>query len=180
LFYCAPFFDVCSPPFGAPQASFRVWAPQATSVSLEVVSAADVAAGWSAEPTPPEASGLPAPPPPAGALSLPLQRCDDGSWAARVAPGALTAGAAYRVALHGPDGAPHARRDPYARVVDPASAWCTVVDAAAYEWVCCNVDIWTPPPFAHYNVYELHIGSFTQEGTLIAAIEKLQHVHELG
>ena len=155
-----------------------MWAPQASYVALEVLPAS-LAAGWTAEPTPAEASGLPAPAAPPGAATLPLQRCDDGTWAAHFTPGALGAGAAYRVALRGPDGRAHARRDPYARAVDPASAWCTVVDAAAYPWVC-DESTWTPPAFTDYATYELHVGSFTPEGTLVSAIPKLEHIAALG
>ena len=64
-------FDAAaSPLFAARQASFRVWAPQASDVALEVLPSA-LACDWTAEPTPDEKSGLPAPAAPPGGASLP-------------------------------------------------------------------------------------------------------------
>lgn len=39
---------------------------------------------------------------------------------------------------------------------------------------------WQAPPLSAATVYELHIGTFTPEGTFIAAIDKLDHLVELG
>jgi maltooligosyltrehalose trehalohydrolase len=39
---------------------------------------------------------------------------------------------------------------------------------------------WNPPPLASAIIYELHIGTFTPEGTFLAAIEKLNAIVELG
>ena len=111
-----------------------------------------------------------------GDLFIALRDARDGH---EFAPGALAAGAAYRVARRGPDGRAHARRDPYARAVDPASAWCTVVDPTAYQWVT-DESTWAPPAFTEYMIYEMHVGSFTPEGTLVSAIPKLEHVAALG
>lgn len=157
-----------------------MWAPQASEVALEVLPA-EFASQWLINliPTPAD-SPLLAPEAPPEALTLPLQRCDDGTWAARFPAGTLGAGACYRVALRGPDGAPHTRRDPYARAVVPGTAWCTAVDASSYEWVCDDADTWTPPPATDHLIYELHVGSFTEEGNLVSAILKLPHVAALG
>ena len=38
---------------------------------------------------------------------------------------------------------------------------------------------WTPPVFSDYLIYELHVGSFTREGTLAAAAAKLPHLAAL-
>ncbi len=39
---------------------------------------------------------------------------------------------------------------------------------------------WKPPAFEDYSIYELHVGSFTPEGTLAAAAARLEHVAALG
>jgi maltooligosyltrehalose trehalohydrolase len=52
-----------------------------------------------------------------------------------------------------------------------------VVDARAYPW---SDDEWKRPPFRDLVIYELHVGTFTSEGTFRAAIEKLPHLRSLG
>jgi maltooligosyltrehalose trehalohydrolase len=39
---------------------------------------------------------------------------------------------------------------------------------------------WQPPAFEHLVMYELHVGTFTSEGTFEAAIEKLDYLVQLG
>jgi maltooligosyltrehalose trehalohydrolase len=39
---------------------------------------------------------------------------------------------------------------------------------------------WQPSPLSSAIIYELHIGTFTAEGTFDAAVEKLQHLCDLG
>lgn len=68
---------------------------------------------------------------------------------------------------------------------DPASRFqaetvhgpAVVVDPAAYKW---NDSAWKRPPFRDVVIYELHIGTFTPEGTFKGAIEKLPHLRDLG
>ena len=52
-----------------------------------------------------------------------------------------------------------------------------VVNHAAFQWGDAG---WQAPPLASASFYELHVGTFTQEGTFAAAIEKLDHLVELG
>jgi maltooligosyltrehalose trehalohydrolase len=52
-----------------------------------------------------------------------------------------------------------------------------VVDPRSYTWHDAE---WTCPPVAELVIYELHIGTFTEEGTFRGAIERLDHVVELG
>ncbi len=52
-----------------------------------------------------------------------------------------------------------------------------VVDHDAFRW---TDDDWPGPPLFGQVIYELHIGTFTPEGTWAAAIEKLPHLRELG
>ena len=51
------------------------------------------------------------------------------------------------------------------------------VDHGAYAW---DDTEWTPPPWTTAVVYELHVGTFTPGGTFTSAIERLDHVVELG
>ena len=68
---------------------------------------------------------------------------------------------------------------------DPRSQWqphgvhgmSRVYDHNAYPWTDARFQA---SPLASGVVYELHIGTFTQEGTLDAAIGKLDHLVEIG
>lgn len=69
------------------------------------------------------------------------------------------------------------RRDPYARqTAGGTSKWCVLTDLGReFEWTD-----WAPRPFDEYMIYELHVGSFTPEGTIEAATHKLEHIAGLG
>lgn len=67
---------------------------------------------------------------------------------------------------------PRSRRQP--RGVHEASAW---FDPSAFAWTDAA---WTGRQLAGGLIYELHIGTFTPEGTLEAAIGRLGHLVELG
>ena len=67
---------------------------------------------------------------------------------------------------------PRSRRQP--RGVHDLSAW---FDASAHAW---QDDAWTGRQLAGSIVYELHIGTFTPSGTLDSAIERLDHLVDLG
>lgn len=84
------------------------------------------------------------------------------------------AGSRYRFQL--PDGM---------RVPDPASRFqpddvhgpSEVIDPATYPWQCAD---WRGRPWEEAVLYELHVGTFTPEGTFCAAIERLDHLVSLG
>jgi len=158
--------------------SLRVWAPLARGVELELVSdpAAD---GWTPEPSPAEDSGASEAEAPAAALRVPLLRSPaDDTWALRLPPGCVRSGETlYRLAVVTSEGVAVKRRDPYARSCCPDSLWSVATDPSAYAWLS---EQWTPPAFPEYIIYELHIGSFTEEGTLAAAAAKLPHLLALG
>src|SRR5438067_4673509 len=73
-------------------------------------------------------------------------------------------------------------RDP---LPDPRSAWqphgvhglSRSVDHSAFEW---HDGKWRGVPLLGGLVYELHIGTFTREGTFDAAIERLDHLVDIG
>lgn len=52
-----------------------------------------------------------------------------------------------------------------------------VIDHARYPW---RHDTWPRRPFAEWVLYELHVGTFTEEGTFEAVIPRLDALVELG
>ncbi len=70
-------------------------------------------------------------------------------------------------------------------VPDPASRFnpndvagpSQVVDPEAFEW---DDGGWRAPPWHEAAVYELHVGTFSEEGTFSGATSKLDHLSELG
>ncbi|MCU1325844.1 MAG: treZ [Bryobacterales bacterium] len=71
------------------------------------------------------------------------------------------------------------------RVPDPASMYqpddvhgpSEVIDQQAWQWQDSD---WTGRPWTDAVIYELHVGTFTPEGTFRAAIQKLEHLAVLG
>ncbi len=52
-----------------------------------------------------------------------------------------------------------------------------VIDPASFQW---SDDTWTAPTLSNLIIYELHIGTFTGEGTFRSAIDRLEHLAALG
>jgi maltooligosyltrehalose trehalohydrolase len=52
-----------------------------------------------------------------------------------------------------------------------------VIDHSSFKW---TDNSFIPPPLEDYIIYELHIGTFTPEGTFTSAIEKINHLKDLG
>ena len=106
-----------------------------------------------------------------GGTAVPMRRDADGFHHAFV-PGARP-GCLYRFRL--PDGL---------EVPDPASRFqpqdvhgpSEVIDDGAYRWGT----LWRGLPWERVVLYELHVGSFTPEGTFLAAIDRLDHLAALG
>jgi maltooligosyltrehalose trehalohydrolase len=71
------------------------------------------------------------------------------------------------------------------RLPDPCSRWqpdglrgpSRVLDAGAFTWTDAG---WEPPPLHDVVLYELHVGTFTPEGTFEAAIPHLPALRALG
>ncbi|MDQ1495661.1 MAG: maltooligosyltrehalose trehalohydrolase [Actinomycetota bacterium] len=108
--------------------------------------------------------------------TLPMSPDGGGWWSLEnVAEGAAVGpGADYGFCI---DGA--------AALPDPRSRWqphgvhglSRVVDDAAYEWRAAG---WHGRPVLGRLIYELHIGTFTDEGTFGSAIERLDDLVDLG
>jgi maltooligosyltrehalose trehalohydrolase len=101
----------------------------------------------------------------------PAGRDRPGWWEVEVA---VPDGTDYAFRLDGgePLADPRSPRQPYG----PAGASRTY-DHAAFAWPEAN---WRGAPLAGAVIYELHVGTFTTEGTLDAAIGRLDYLAELG
>ncbi|TWF54957.1 malto-oligosyltrehalose trehalohydrolase [Neorhizobium alkalisoli] len=107
-----------------------------------------------------------------GGSDTEMSHSDDG-WFEILATG-VTPGAEYAYVLADgmtiPDPASRGQKD---GVNGPS----LVIDPTSYDW---QHPQWKGRPWEETIVYELHIGTFTPEGTFHAAIEKLPYLAELG
>jgi maltooligosyltrehalose trehalohydrolase len=107
-----------------------------------------------------------------GGVRRPMSPDEGGWW--RLRADDLTHGSDYAFAVDGGDPTP-----------DPRSRWqphgvhasSRLYDHGAFAW---QDAAWRGVPLAGAVLYELHIGTFTAEGTFDAAIERLDHLVELG
>ncbi|HZA03134.1 MAG TPA: malto-oligosyltrehalose trehalohydrolase, partial [Propionibacteriaceae bacterium] len=135
------------------KAAFAVWAPIPSAVELVVR--------------------------PAGATeheTVPMQRDEDGWWrpAGRL-PADGVGEFDYGFRLNGEDRVlpdPRSRRQP-----DGVHGWSRTFDPDGFTW---SDRAWTGRQLAGGVIYELHIGTFTPEGTLRSAIDRLDHLVGLG
>ena len=104
--------------------------------------------------------------------TVPMTRDDRGYW--RVEVDSLRPGTRYFFRLDGrdelPDPASHSQPD---GVHGPSA----VVDHAGFAWQDSD---WRNPNLEEQILYELHVGSFTSEGTFEAIIPRLDALQELG
>lgn len=105
-------------------------------------------------------------------VQIPMQSVGDGWFefiSDRIRPGAR-----YRYDIPGRMPVP----DPASRFQpDGVHGFGEVVDPCSFEW---NDEKWTGRPWEEAVVYELHIGTFTPEGTFAAAKNKLDYLADLG
>lgn len=139
------------------QTRFRVWAPDSEQLSLELVS----------RPSKSSVDERPS----SGEL-LRLQATSDGYFEL-VIPGRL-AGSTYQFVF--PDG--RKRPDPASRfqpvgVHGPSQ----VIDPHSYHW---QDEAWSGIAKHDLVIYELHMGTFTEQGTYLAACDRLPELKELG
>jgi maltooligosyltrehalose trehalohydrolase len=102
----------------------------------------------------------------------PLDRGPDGFFTGFVA--GLRAGVRYRYRLdgHGPYPDPASRFQP-SGVHGPSE----VVDPRSFRW---SSEEWRGPDPADLILYELHVGTFSPEGTFAGVVPRLQHLVGLG
>jgi malto-oligosyltrehalose trehalohydrolase len=95
-----------------------------------------------------------------------------GWWEASLADGPGDIDYTFRLGGGDPLPDPRSPRQPFG--VNGASR---TYDHSAFRW---TDDGWRGGPLHGSLIYELHVGTFTPEGTLDAAIERLGHLHDLG
>lgn len=100
-----------------------------------------------------------------------MKRDDSGWWSTDVE---ARMGDRYGYSLQGSDPLPDPRSGSQPDGVHGLSA---VIDQTSYTW---NDEDWWGTPVPEWIIYELHVGTFTPEGTFRAAIEKLDHLVDLG
>jgi maltooligosyltrehalose trehalohydrolase len=150
---------------------FRLWAPGCARVVLETNVAADVDRRNAAASGPQPAPRMQ---PTAAQLEMTAM---DGGWHELVVADA-GGGSRYRFEVQTQDGGRLAVPDPASRHnpggVHEASA---VIDPLAYSWTHGE---WRGRPWKDAVVYELHVGTFTAQGTYAAARARLPELAELG
>ncbi|GAA3613594.1 malto-oligosyltrehalose trehalohydrolase [Marihabitans asiaticum] len=138
---------------------YRVWAPTAERVELAL--ADDESPTTGAGPT--DFADV--------ETTEPMTRGEDGWWTSSTL---RTPGCRYGFVVDGgaplPD--PRSLRQP-----DGPFGLSEVVDPADFVW---TDDDWAGVPLRGAVIYELHVGTFTDEGTLDAAIHRLDHLVDLG
>jgi len=87
---------------------------------------------------------------------------------------AARAGSRYRYRIDGTHEVP----DPASRLnSQDVSGPSVVVDPGHFEW---NDDTWRGRPWHEAVIYELHVGTFTRDGTFAAAGQRLEQLAQLG
>jgi maltooligosyltrehalose trehalohydrolase len=109
-----------------------------------------------------------------GELAADVHRADDGNGDGAREAAPLPAGTDYRFVVDGGEPLP-----------DPRSRWqpagvhgpSRVLDTRTFAWTDAGFQA---PPLSAAVIYELHVGTFTPEGTFEAAVARLDHLVDLG
>jgi maltooligosyltrehalose trehalohydrolase len=137
-------------PFGASLVDggvrFRLWAPAAKSVVVQLYEAA-------------------------APHAIPMSSQSDG-WFELITNEAR-AGSRYKFRIDGGVEVP----DPAARANEDIEGCSVVVDALKYEW---RHEGWRGRPWHEAVIYEMHVGTFSPEGTFAGVESRLSHLVELG
>jgi maltooligosyltrehalose trehalohydrolase len=162
--------------FGATPAArgyrFRVWAPEARTVTLHLKRGAQPAASYPLPAASPEPEAGSRQPSASARAEMPAGYGETGCWELVVED--ATAGDRYAYSLDGADPLP----DPASRFQpEGVHAWSEIVDPRAFAWSDAG---WTGLDPRRSVIYELHVGTFTPEGTFHAAAGKLPYLRDLG
>jgi maltooligosyltrehalose trehalohydrolase len=106
-----------------------------------------------------------------GERRLPMEPSDHGWWSAR---DALEDGTDYAFSIDGGPPLPDPRARRMRHGVHGPATW---FEPGAFRW---GDDEWQGVDLSRAVVYELHVGTFTSEGTLDAAVARLDHLVRLG
>jgi maltooligosyltrehalose trehalohydrolase len=107
-----------------------------------------------------------------GPQAYPLERSNDGWWKREL--GEAQAATEYMFDLDGNGPVPDPKSPFQPRGVNGPSQ---IIDHSAFEWTDAH---WQQQPLSSAIIYELHIGTFTCQGTFLSAIERLDHLVDLG
>jgi maltooligosyltrehalose trehalohydrolase len=102
--------------------------------------------------------------------TAPMVRGDGGWWHPETHVDTLDYG--FRIDGRGPFPDPRSRHQP-----DGVHGLSRVFDPQEHEWADAA---WSGRQLAGATIYELHLGTFTEEGTLDAATERLDHLVSIG
>ncbi len=107
-----------------------------------------------------------------GSKAHPLHRKERGWWEGGI--NEAVPGTEYSFELDGSGPTPDPRSPFQPNGIHGPSQ---LVDHAKFRW---TDEHWQPRPLSSAVIYELHIGTFTPEGTFLSAIECLDHLVQLG
>ncbi|MEA2488151.1 MAG: maltooligosyltrehalose trehalohydrolase [Actinomycetota bacterium] len=102
---------------------------------------------------------------------LPMEAGDRGYWHISLPD---QVGLDYRFSIDGGEPRPDPRSPFQPHGIDGVSR---KIDQDAFDW---SDGRWSSPDLVDLIVYELHVGTFTAEGTFANVVEKLDHLVELG
>src|SRR5579875_375921 len=102
----------------------------------------------------------------------PMQLSDGGWWSVEAKHAGPGTDYAFYVDGEGPFPDPRSRWQPEG-IHGPSR----LVDHSAFRWTDQN---WQAKPLPSAIIYELHVGTFTSEGTFRAVVEKLDYLLDLG
>src|SRR5882757_5071916 len=107
-----------------------------------------------------------------GALILPMSSLADGYY--EIITDEAKAGSRYRYRINGENEVP----DPASRLnPEDVHGPSQVVDPTEFEW---TDDAWRSRAWHEAVIYELHVGTFSPEGTFAGAEARLDHLAQLG
>lgn len=100
------------------------------------------------------------------------ERNDEGIWEAKVPEVRAGDRYCYRVNGQGPFPDPASRFQP-----EGVHGSSQIIDPTTFEW---NDDDWEPLTLRETVLYELHVGTFTPEGTFNAIVDRIPYLVDLG
>jgi maltooligosyltrehalose trehalohydrolase len=104
--------------------------------------------------------------------TLPMRPDSGGWWRIELKPPLESVDYAFSLDGGEPRPDPRSRFQPHG-----VHGFSRPVDFGIFKWTDAN---WRPPPLSAAIIYELHIGTFSDEGTFDSAIAKLEYLVDLG